>query len=151
MKKLLSAAIIGLTMLSASSGIKVNHLSLEDKPNLAVPVQKLFSSAEQLKRFGEANKWPDSYVQLFDKVNWSKEYLIVVATGEQRTGGNTVRVTAVTKSKDGLKVTLTSTFPSKGCPVTDAITYPADFVTIPRVNGIGKPKFVTISKEINCK
>lgn len=65
------------------------------------------------------------------EVDFATHVVLVVALGEQGSGGYSIRVTEVASEGYGLRATVRSTAPGKGCAVSLALTQPVEFVSVP--------------------
>ena len=65
------------------------------------------------------------------KVDFSKEYVIGIFSGQKSTGGNSIAVASVTDAGDVRTVAVTLTKPGAGCIVTQSLTNPYQIVTVP--------------------
>lgn len=74
--------------------------------------------------------WPDEPVPTVD---FATRTVLVVAMGEQSSGGFSIRVSEVASEGYGLRALVRSTAPGHGCAVTLALTQPVDFVSVPAV------------------
>lgn len=112
--------------------------------------QKVFTSKNQFVQFCEKEQimFPDEFK--FPIIDFSKNYLVLVSTGIQRTGGTSVEITKASKGKSGVLINFTFRTTQPGCPVTDAITHPMDLVLIPKVAKLGTPKFVVKNVSVPC-
>jgi hypothetical protein len=68
-------------------------------------------------------------------VDFSRETVILVAAGARSSGGNDVRVEAVTRSADGAVVRYRVTKPGPGCTTTQSLTSPVEVVRTPHIAG----------------
>lgn len=114
------------------------------------PFEKVFTSQKQFFQFCEDYKInpPSSFV--FPQIDFSKNYLVFICTGVQRTGGTELEINKMSKSKSGLLINFTIRNPQPGCPVTDAITYPIRVATVKRFTGLGKPRFLKKVALVPC-
>ena len=104
------------------------------------PAQLVIRSAEELaKAMGtdaETASAQAARMLKVEKIDWSKQMLLVVSAGTRRTGGYRVEVTDLTLSKDGtLTVKWKLNTPRPGGPVTQAITHPAQTLLVDRFEG----------------
>ena len=67
-------------------------------------------------------------------VDFSQNSLIGVFAGLKTTGGYSIKVTRVMEDDEKLTVFVEEVSPGKSCLVTQAITFPYQFVKIPRTN-----------------
>lgn len=65
-------------------------------------------------------------------VDFAREVVIVVALGEQGSGGYLIRVTGAIATSADVLVAIESTAPGADCAVSSALTQPLDIVKIPR-------------------
>lgn len=68
-------------------------------------------------------------------VDWSREMLIAVSLGEQRSGGFAIEVMDITQTKSGLEVAVLEKAPLGPCLVTGALSHPTDVVRTPAWTG----------------
>ena len=68
-------------------------------------------------------------------VDFTKSTLVLLALGEQRTGGHAVRFDRVTRQGGAAVVHYTVTQPGPGCMSTMMITSPVELVSVPRISG----------------
>ena len=80
-------------------------------------------------------------------VDFVREMVVVVAAGEQSSGGHRVRVDGTSPGPDGaLVVHVTRTSPGPGCMSTMAITSPVDVVRVPRAAGAVRANTRTVAE-----
>lgn len=63
-------------------------------------------------------------------VDFATHTVLVVAMGEQSSGGYSIRVTEVGSEGYGLRALVLSTTPGRGCAVATVMTQPVDFVSV---------------------
>jgi hypothetical protein len=154
MKNLGSILVISfLILMSTASAQKLTFKTVTEQFSLMKlerNYQKIFTSKNQFVQFCEKEQiiFPDEFK--FPNIDFSKNYLVLVSTGIQRTGGTSVEITKASKGKSGVLINFTFRMTQPGCPVTDAITYPMDVVLIPKVAKLGNPKFVVKNVSIPC-
>lgn len=68
-------------------------------------------------------------------VDLSHNMVVLLALGQRRTGGYTVRFDSITREGTGAVVHYTVTSPGPGCMTTQMITSPVDVVSVPSVAG----------------
>lgn len=69
-------------------------------------------------------------------IDFDKEMVIVVAMGEQRSGGYQVTIERVSEAADGgIDVVVLTQRPGAGCVTTAVLTQPLDIVRVPRRDG----------------
>jgi hypothetical protein len=80
-------------------------------------------------------------------VDFAREMVVLVAAGEQSSGGHSVRVNGTSTGADGaLVVHVTRTAPGPGCMSTMVITSPVDVVRVPRVAGAVRTDTRTVAE-----
>jgi hypothetical protein len=80
-------------------------------------------------------------------VDFARDMVVVVAAGEQSSGGHRVRVDGTSPGPDGaLVVHVTRTAPGPGCMSTMAITSPVDVVRVPRAPGAVRADTRTVTE-----
>lgn len=68
-------------------------------------------------------------------VDLARNMVVLIALGQRRTGGYTVRFDSITHEGNGAVARYTVTSPGPGCMTTQMITSPIDAVSVPRVDG----------------
>lgn len=68
-------------------------------------------------------------------VDFRTHSVVVVALGHRNTGGYSVRIDRVTRTKIGATVSYTATSPGRGCMTNQLVTSPAVVISVPRVSG----------------
>lgn len=70
-------------------------------------------------------------------INFDQEMVIVVAMGEQRSGGYLVTIERVSEAGDGgIDVIVRTQRPGTGCATAAVLTQPLDIVRVPRRDGL---------------
>jgi hypothetical protein len=69
------------------------------------------------------------------RVDLTREMVVVLAIGTRSSGGHAVRFDGMDREGDGARVRYTVTEPGPECMTTQAITSPAEVVSVPRVDG----------------
>ncbi len=67
-------------------------------------------------------------------VDFSRDVVIAVASGQRATGGHSIAVERVTRSGAGLAVEVVETVPGPGCVTTHALTQPVDVIVVEAAN-----------------
>ncbi len=78
--------------------------------------------------------WEQAYGEeapVLPSVNFEEEYVIGVFAGERSSGGYAIAVSRVTDENAVRTVTIALTTPGPSCAVTQALTSPFQFVTVP--------------------
>lgn len=113
-----------------------------EKLNQVITTQETFNKA-----------WEKAYANYMKKprvpeVDFTKNVVLLVALGEQRSGGYGIKVDKVVSTKSNTTVTIMETKPGKNCNLTTALTYPYQFVQIEKT---GKSiTFISVEKIIDC-
>lgn len=81
-----------------------------------------------------ARFWSELGAGIRPEVDFSRDLVIAVASGERSSGGHDIEVRQVTRAGDRLRIEVLETYPSSGCMTTAALTQPVDVVM---VNGTG--------------
>lgn len=81
-------------------------------------------------------------------VDFSREMVLFVAMGTQRSGGYTAEILRAVTSARGLAVDWSATTPSRACGTIAALTQPIDFVIAPRIEG--EVVFARQEHTLNC-
>ena len=88
-----------------------------------------------------AQVWRDAYgayepAPPVPDVDFSRDMVIMVAMGEQRSGGNAIEVTNVVAVGSRLVVEVKTAVPGPGCATHDALTQPHDMVKVPALSAV---------------
>ena len=70
-------------------------------------------------------------------VDFSRDLVIAVASGERMTGGHDITVQRVTRSGGDLRIVVVETKPGTGCMTTSALTQPVDVILAPAAGVTG--------------
>ena len=65
------------------------------------------------------------------EVNFERDYVIGVFAGERATGGHSIEITDVTDENTVRTVAIALKSPAPGCAVTQALTSPYQFISVP--------------------
>jgi hypothetical protein len=84
-----------------------------------------------------AHFWSELGAGVRPEVNFSRDLVIAVASGERPTGGHDVYVQQVTRSGGDLRITVLETSPGPDCMTTMARTQPVDVVMVPAAGVTG--------------
>jgi hypothetical protein len=84
-------------------------------------------------------------VEKMPAVDLSKEMIVMVTMGRQRTGGYLIEVVKIEPSDRQLRITVKRTSPRSGALTTQALTAPFHFVAIPKSDL--KPEFVDLKAQ----
>jgi hypothetical protein len=113
---------------TAGDTLGIRHIGPWTHTGVAEPLRAIIRDPNAWAQF-----W--SRLGLGDRpeVDFSKELLIAVASGQQRTGGFSITVDRVTNHEGELMVQVLETSPGPNCMTTSELTQPVDVVAIPRV------------------
>ncbi len=134
-------------LLAAGLGVLLSGCALAADPAPAVrrlaEVGQLqttgFDAAVQLVIADQAS-WRDAWLRMVSlrrpvpsppEIDFTKEIVVVVAMGQQRSGGHSVRIVAVERLASGVRVQAVLEQPGAGCITSANITSPADVVVLP--------------------
>lgn len=81
--------------------------------------------------------WSELGAGVRPTVDFSKDLVIAVASGERRTGGHDISVQGVTRTGGDLRIEVVETKPGPGCMATTALTQPVDVVLAPNTGVTG--------------
>ena len=81
--------------------------------------------------------WSELGAGVRPTVDFSKDLVIAVASGERRTGGHDISVQQVTRSGGDLRIQVVETKPGQDCIATTALTQPVDVVLAPAAGVTG--------------
>ncbi len=98
-----------------------------DSPALKSIGAMLIKTQAQYDALGDADIFPGG-------LDFTKHDLVIVALGEQPTGGYSIDITSIQRVGDELAISGNATRPGEGDAVTQAITYPYDAVIIPNTD-----------------
>ena len=98
-----------------------------DSPALKTIGAMLIKTQAQYDALGDADIFPGG-------LDFTKHDLVIVALGEQPTGGYSIDITSIQRVGDELAISGNATRPGEGDAVTQAITYPYDAVIIPNTD-----------------
>jgi hypothetical protein len=89
----------------------------------------------------DANAWAAFWSELGvgdrPAVDFTRDLVVAVASGQQSTGGHEVAVDRVTQNNGELTIEVVETSPSPNCMTTSALTQPVDVVVVQGVNARG--------------
>ncbi len=75
--------------------------------------------------------WSELGAGVRPDVDFSRDLVIAVASGERSTGGHDIQVRSVARVGGGLRIEVLETSPGAGCITTAALTQPVDVVVVP--------------------
>jgi hypothetical protein len=81
--------------------------------------------------------WSELGAGVQPQVDFGRDLVIAVASGERSTGGHDIEVKRVTRSGGELRIEVLRTAPGKNCMTTAALTQPVDVVLAPAVGVTG--------------
>ncbi len=96
-----------------------------------------------------AQFWSELGAGVRPEVNFSRDLVVAVASGERSTGGHDIVVQRVTKSGGELRITVVETSPGPNCMTTMALTQPVDVVMVPAA-GVTGWSFIDSTATTTC-
>jgi hypothetical protein len=75
--------------------------------------------------------WSELGAGVRPEVDFSRDLVIAVASGERTSGGHDIQVQSVTRAGGELRIEVLETSPGAGCITTTALTQPVDVVVVP--------------------
>jgi hypothetical protein len=115
---------------AAATPVEVAFSVLDEGPNGGSDVRKNYAiyDAKEFKRF-----WDKAHTASTTppKIDFTKEYVLLLFDGTQPTGGYTIAASQITDTPSGRAVTVTRTVPGASCVVTQAATSPYQFISVP--------------------
>ena len=103
--------------------------------NVDHPRRQVVRNTVELDSLWRQMWWQGGEYPVAPAVDFSRELVVAVTMGERSSGGYTIRVDSVYRSNGGYEVVVRSESPGASCPVTAALTAPADAVKLPGVTG----------------
>jgi len=104
----------------------IDHQHGQNSP-LTTPTLKLINSKDELKALG---------LEGVGAPNFGKQSMILVAIGEQSTGGYAIRITGAYRVGDEVVVQADITRPAEGAVTTQALTQPYCIATTEKLEGV---------------
>jgi hypothetical protein len=81
--------------------------------------------------------WSELGAGVRPQVDFGRDLVIAVASGERSSGGHDIEVQRVTRSGGDLRIEVLRTSPGKDCMTTAALTQPVDVVLVPAAGVTG--------------
>ena len=81
--------------------------------------------------------WSELGAGVRPEVDFSRDLVIAVASGERTSGGHDIQVRSVTRAGGELRIEVLETSPGAGCVTTTALTQPVDVVVVPAAGVTG--------------
>jgi hypothetical protein len=81
--------------------------------------------------------WSELGAGVQPEVDFSRDLVIAVASGERSSGGHDIEVQKVTRTGGELRIEVLRTAPGKDCMATAALTQPVDVVMVPAAGVTG--------------
>jgi hypothetical protein len=106
---------------------------------LSEPVRQVVQDQEAWARLWERLHRPVEPAPELPEVDFSREMLIAVATGNRRSSGFDISVHGITVQQDAVEVTVHETCPARGAMVGMVLTQPVQVVRLPTLRQ--KPSF----------
>lgn len=117
---------IQFTLSQTAMSQDIDFQSIQTTAKILTKEQFIIDSVETAQKVGIST--------IDHTVDFDKQMLIGVTMGSRATGGYSIRITDVTETPDTIYVHTKQSKPDSGAPVTQAFTYPQDFVTIPKTD-----------------
>lgn len=111
-------------------------------------INKVITSQIELDKVWEAAFVNYAIKEKTPVVDFKTHTVVLVALGEQNSGGSEIKIDQITESKEGLNISILNTKAGKGCVTTDVITYPYQIVQIEKTGK--KISFTSTEKVIDC-
>jgi hypothetical protein len=93
--------------------------------------------------------WSELGAGIRPQVDFSRDLVIAVASGERSSGGHDIEVQRVTRSGGDLRIEVLRTSPGAKCLATAALTQPVDVVLVPAA-GVTGWSFIDRSATTDC-
>jgi len=81
--------------------------------------------------------WSELGAGVRPQVDFSRDLVIAVASGERSSGGHDIEVQKVTRTGGELRIEVLRTAPGKDCMATAALTQPVDVIMVPAAGVTG--------------
>ena len=81
--------------------------------------------------------WSELGAGVRPEVDWGRNLVIAVASGERSSGGHDIAVQKVSRSEGELRIEVLETSPGQGCMTTSALSQPVDVVMVPSAGVTG--------------
>jgi len=136
--------LLGMTALATAAAAAPAMRSLGKGPHSGVtqPGQRVIRTAEAWQKLWDEHTANVQPKPPLPAVDFNKEMVLAVFMGQRPTLGYATDVTAVTREKKGLRVTVRESSPPPGALTGQLVTSPYAFVAVPRSDG--PVKFVVI-------
>ena len=105
--------------------LQIRRIGQYATSGIATPARLIIRDDSSYARF-----WTSLGAGARPAVDFSRDIVIVAASGQRNTGGNGIAVERVTRTGDGLAVEVVETTPGANCMTTQAITQPVDVVVV---------------------
>jgi hypothetical protein len=93
--------------------------------------------------------WSELGAGVMPDLDFSRDLVIAVASGERSTGGHDIQVRRVKRVGGNLRIEVLETSPGAGCLTTTALTQPVDVVVVPAA-GITRWSFIDRTLARDC-
>jgi hypothetical protein len=93
--------------------------------------------------------WSELGAGVRPQVDFGRDLVIAVASGERTSGGHDIEVQRVTRSGGDLRIELLATSPGPECMTTAALTQPVDVVLVP-AEGVSGWSFIDRTATSGC-
>lgn len=145
---------LGLCLLAAC-GNEPTTAPLTSLPGGAVPVTRLSPGEYSFSSYGgfgrpeievirAAEGWPERYAELggmggvegAPEIDFTSQMVVVIASGEFRTGGHSAIIDSADGGGAGLRIHYRAISSGEGCVTTDAYSAPVDLAVVPRSGAV---------------
>jgi hypothetical protein len=128
--------------------VMFNELNSGNNGGFNEKTNKVITSQTELDALWEAAFVNYMLKEKAPVVDFKTQTVLLVALGEQNSGGSEIKVEQITETKEGLNVSVLNTKAGEGCVTSDVITYPYQIVQIEKAGK--KISFSSTEKIIDC-
>jgi hypothetical protein len=93
--------------------------------------------------------WAELGAGIRPEVDFTRDLVIAVASGQRKGGGHDIVVQRVTRSGGHLRIKVLETSPGPECMTTAALTQPVDVVVVP-AQGVTGWSFIDLTATAGC-
>lgn len=109
---------------------RLNPVNAGTYSGMVEPMRAVVRDAVTFENLWKA-AWTFTPAPAVPEVDFATHVVLVVALGEQGSGGYAIRVAEVVSEGYGLRATVLSTAPGTACAVPTVMTQPVEFVSVP--------------------
>ncbi len=128
----LALVCIGYAEAGPAESLPIRSLAKGAFSSIQDPRQEVVKDQASWEKFWAAHTVRTRDPKRCPEVDFSKEMVIAVTLGKQRSGGYSVEITEVKPSHAKLSITVTTTKPVKGRMSIQALTAPYHLVAVPK-------------------